>query len=45
MHTSVKASADNADGQRKATAAGEDVRARLLRMIVENEEARKPKSP
>lgn len=29
---------------RKETAAGSDVRARLLRMIVANEQARKPKS-
>ncbi len=45
MQASVKPPAQKSAEERKATADGDDVRARLLKMIVENEEARKPKSP
>jgi len=36
--------AADSDGTGNTTSAGDEIRARLLQMIVENEEARKPKS-
>ena len=36
--------ATDSDGKVNTTSEGDEIRARLLQMIVENEEARKPKS-
>ena len=36
--------AADSDGKGNTTSEGDEIRARLLQMIVENEEARKPKS-
>jgi len=44
MPQQSKQPVQNADADRKQAAAGNDIRARLLKMIVANEQARKPKS-
>ena len=45
MYRSLEQPAKESVGERKSTAEVEEIRARLLKMIVQNEEARKPKSP
>ncbi len=44
MHRSLEQPAKESVRDRNATVDAEEIRARLLKMIVQNEEARKPKS-